>query len=41
VIGAAVLNLQISTRQIEKQHGILKSKVNRVLRANKFHPYHI
>ncbi|EFN87395.1 hypothetical protein EAI_17589, partial [Harpegnathos saltator] len=36
-----VLNPQISTRQIEKQHDIPKSTANRMLRATKFHPYHI
>lgn len=40
-LDAAVLNLQISTRQIERQHGISKSTANRILKINRFHPYHI
>lgn len=39
VLGATVLNPQISTRQIEKQHGISKSTANRILKINRFHPY--
>lgn len=41
VLDAAVLNPQISTRQIERQHGISKSTANRILKINRFHPYHI
>lgn len=41
VIDAVALNPQISTRQIERQYGISKSTANRVLKLNKFHPYHI
>lgn len=41
VLDAAVLNPQISIRQIERQHGISKSTANRILKINRFHPYHI
>lgn len=41
VLSATVLNPQISTRQIERQHGISKSIANRILIINKFHPYYI
>lgn len=41
VLGAAILNPHISTRQIERQHGISKSTSNRILKINRFHPYHI
>ncbi|EFN90071.1 hypothetical protein EAI_17378, partial [Harpegnathos saltator] len=40
-LSAAVLNPQISTRQIERQHGISKLTANRILKINRFHPYHI
>jgi len=40
-ITSVMLNSQISTRVIERQHGILRSTANRVLRTFKFHPYHI
>ncbi|EFN60256.1 hypothetical protein EAG_00437, partial [Camponotus floridanus] len=41
VLAAATVNPQISTRQIEKDHGIPKSTANRIFKSNKFHPYHI
>ncbi|EFN74405.1 hypothetical protein EAG_08094, partial [Camponotus floridanus] len=37
VTGAVALNPQISTRQIERQHGVSKSTAS-VLKFNKFHP---
>ncbi|EFN65807.1 hypothetical protein EAG_05468, partial [Camponotus floridanus] len=40
IIGTVALNPQISTRQIERQHGVSKSTAS-VLKFNKFHPYHI
>jgi len=36
-----MLNPQIFTRVIERQHGIPRSTTNRILRTFKFHPYHI
>jgi len=36
-----MLNPQISTRVIERQHGIPRSTANRILRIFKFHPYYI
>jgi len=41
VLGATVLNPLISTRQIERQHGISKSIANRIIKINRIHPYHI
>jgi len=40
-IASVMLNPQISTRVIERQHGIPRSTVNRILKTFKFHPYHI
>jgi len=40
-IASVMLNPQISTRVIERQHGIPRSTANRILRSFKFHPYHI
>ncbi|RZC36029.1 hypothetical protein BDFB_009542, partial [Asbolus verrucosus] len=34
-------NLQVSQRQISRQTRISQSSVCRILRENKFHPYHI
>lgn len=34
-------NPHISTREIQRIHGVPKSTVNRVLRHSQFHPYHI
>lgn len=31
----------ISTREIQRRHGVPKSTVNRVLKSSKFHPYHV
>lgn len=31
----------ISTRQIERRHGVLRPTVNRILKNFKFHPYHV
>lgn len=41
VVAAAAVNPHVSTRQIEREHGIPKSTANRILRTNRFHPYHI
>lgn len=41
VIASTTLNPQISTRQIERQHGVPRSTANRILMNEKFHPYHI
>ncbi|EZA58494.1 hypothetical protein X777_01115 [Ooceraea biroi] len=40
-MSAVSINLHISTRKIEQQHGIPKSTANRILKTNKFHPYYI
>jgi len=41
VLDATVLNPYISTRQIERQYGISKSTTNRIIKINRFSPYHI
>ena len=41
VVAAAIVDPHMSTREIEKRHGIPKSTANRILKAQKFHPYHI
>jgi len=40
-IASIMLNSQISTRVIERQHGIPRLITNRILRTFKFHFYHI
>jgi len=41
IVAAGIVDPHISTREIEKHHGIPKSTANRILQAHKFHPYHI
>jgi len=40
-IASVMLNPQISTKVIEKQHGIPRPTADRILRTFQFHPYHI
>lgn len=40
-IGAVIQNPHISTRDVQRIHGISKSTVNRILRHYNFHPYHV
>jgi len=41
IIASVMLNPQISTRSIERQHGVSRSTANKILRTFKFHFYHI
>jgi len=41
IIASVMLNPQISTKIVERQHGIPRSTANRILRTFKFHLYHI
>ncbi|KAG5311381.1 SETMR methyltransferase, partial [Acromyrmex insinuator] len=41
VVAAAIVDPHMSTREIKKRHDIPKSTANRILKAQKFHPYHI
>jgi len=41
VLDTTVLNLHIFIKQIERQHGISKSRVNRITKINRFHLYNI
>ncbi|KMQ84515.1 hypothetical protein RF55_17618 [Lasius niger] len=40
-LAAVEQNPHISTRMIQNEHGITQSTVSRILRLEKFHPYHI
>ncbi|OXU29200.1 hypothetical protein TSAR_003541 [Trichomalopsis sarcophagae] len=41
VLAVIHLNPHISSREIERQHGVLKSTVLKILKAQRYHAYHI
>lgn len=41
VLGMVAMNVHVSLRQIQRELGIPRSTAHRILKTNKFHPYHV